>query len=486
VIATRSHGSATRSMLIGGQWVKSSSGGTMPLLNPANEEPLPDVADADVNDGLRALEAAVGAQSGWAATPPRQRAELLRAVHDAIIDRADEFAETIAAESGKPSVEAKGEVEYGAGFFHWFSQAADRLHMEGQFGLEPGGQYRIAVSKCPVGPSLLITPWNFPLAMAARKIAPALAAGCTTILKPAEQTPLTALLLAQVMDELGTPAGVLNVITTTRAPDVIAAIMNDGRARKVSFTGSTQVGKTLLRQAAVNVMNTSMELGGNGALIVFDDADLDQAVDGAIVAKFRNGGQSCVAANRLFVQRTIADEFVRRFVQRLPQVSIGDGGQHHSKLGPLIDDRQLARVSALVDDAVVKGATCIVGGHASDTAGYFYEPTVLRSIPGDADIRVEEIFGPVAPIYEFDREDEVVAAANATPYGLASYVYTRDLARALRVADSLETGMTGINRALISNPAAPFGGTKASGVGREGGGEGLEAYLETKYMGIQL
>lgn len=484
--ATQSPGTGTQSMLIGGQWVKSSSGGTMAVLNPANEEPLPDVADADVNDGLRALQAAVDAQSCWAATPPRQRAELLRAIQDAIIDRIDEFAATIAAETGKPWAEAKGEVEYGAGFFHWFSEAADRLHMEGQFGIEPGGQYRIAVSKRPVGPSLLITPWNFPLAMATRKIAAALAAGCTTILKPAEQTPLTALLLARVMDELGTPAGVLNVITTTRASDVVAAIMNDGRARKVSFTGSTKVGKMLLRQAAVNVMSTSMELGGNGAFIVFDDADLDRAVDGAIVAKFRNGGQSCVAANRLFVQQTIADEFVRRFAQRLPKVLIGDGGQHRSELGPLIDDRQLARVSALVDDAVVKGARCLVGGRASDTVGYFYEPTVLRSIPGDADIRVEEIFGPVAPIYEFDTEGEVITAANATPYGLASYVFTRDLARALRVADALDTGMTGINRAVISNPAAPFGGTKASGIGREGGAEGLEAYLETKYLGIQL
>jgi len=464
----------------------SSSGRTIPVLNPATEAHLADVTDADVNDGLRALQAAVDAQNGWAATPPGQRAKLLSAVHEAITARADEFAATIAAEMGKPWAEAKSEVEYGAAFFRWFSEAANRLHMDGQFGLEPGGQYRIAVSKRPVGPSLLITPWNFPLAMATRKIAPALAAGCTTILKPAEQTPLTALLLAQVMEELGTPAGVLNVITTTRAPEVVAAIMNDGRARKVSFTGSTQVGKILLRQAANTVMNTSMELGGNGPLIVFEDADLDQAVDGAMVAKFRNGGQSCVAANRLFVQRAIADEFVRRFAQRLARVPIGHGAQHDSELCPLIDDRQLARVSALVDDAVDKGAIRVAGGHALDAVGYFYRPTVLRSIPAHAHICTEEIFGPVAPIYEFDTEDDVVAAANATPYGLVSYVFTRDLARALRVADALDTGMTGINRGVISNPAAPFGGTKASGIGREGGGEGLEAYMETKYTGIQL
>jgi succinate-semialdehyde dehydrogenase/glutarate-semialdehyde dehydrogenase len=474
------------SLFVAGHWVAPQSDRFLAVVNPATGAHLADVADAGVTDGLAALQAAHDAQTSWAATPAGQRADLLRTIYDAIIERREEFAATIVAEMGKPWTEALGEVHYGAGFFRWFSEAANRLHLQGEFGIEPGGQYRIAVSKRPVGPCLLITPWNFPLAMATRKIAPALAAGCTTVLKPAEQTPLTALLLAQVMRDCGTPPGVLNVITTTNAPDVIGAIMKDPRARKISFTGSTQVGKTLLRQAADNVMNISMELGGNGPLIVFDDADIDQAVEGAIVAKLRNGGESCVAANRLFVHRSIAEEFVTKFARRMGEIRIGNGEDQASQLGPLIDEKQLAKVSALVSDAVAKGAECVVGGGAVDSPGFFYRPTVLRGIPEDADIRSEEIFGPVAPIYEFDDEAEVIEAANSTPYGLASYVFTRDLARALRVADALDTGMTGINRGVVSNPAAPFGGTKASGLGREGGVEGLEAYLETKYTGIQL
>lgn len=473
-------------LFLGGQWVPAENGSVITVVNPATEEHLAEVADAGVVDGLDALDHAHGAQAGWAATPAHERADLLRAVYEAIVHRRDEFAAVIVAEMGKPWAEALGEVDYGAGFFRWFSESADRLHLDGQFGVEPGGQYRIAVSTRPVGPSLLITPWNFPLAMATRKIAPALAAGCTAILKPAEQTPLTSLLLAQVMDEAGLPPGVLNVVTTTNAPDVIGAIMKDPRARKISFTGSTQVGKILLRQAAQNVMNTSMELGGNGAFIVFADADIEAAVDGAMVAKLRNGGESCVAANRIFVHRGVADEFVERFARRMAGIRVGDGADRSSQLGPLIDRRQLTKVAALVDDALTKGAECVTGGAPLEGRGYFYQPTVLRSIPADADLRTEEIFGPVAPVYEFDDETEVIEQANSTPYGLASYVYTRDLARALRVADALDTGMTGINRGVVSNPAAPFGGTKASGVGREGGTEGLAAYLETKYTGIQL
>lgn len=473
-------------LFIDGQWVAAQGNRVIPVFDPATEEHLADVADASPGDGLRALDSAHRAQAGWASTPPRDRADLLRAIYDAILARSEDFAAVIVAEMGKPWAEALGEVDYGAGFFRWFSEAANRLHLEGQYGLEPGGQYRIAVSKRPVGPALLITPWNFPLAMATRKIAPALAAGCTTVLKPAEQTPLTALLLAQVMDDVGVPAGVLNVITTTDAPDVIAAIMKDRRARKVSFTGSTQVGRVLLRQAADNVMNTSMELGGNGPFIVFEDADIDQAVEGAMIAKLRNGGESCVAANRIFVHHEIADVFVERFAARMAAVRVGAGDDRSAQLGPLIDERQLAKVSALVTDAVAKGAVCVTGGSRVAGSGYFYAPTVLRSIPGDADLRTEEIFGPVAPIYEFDDEADVITQANSTPYGLASYVFTRDLARALRVADALDTGMTGINRGVVSNPAAPFGGTKSSGVGREGGVEGLEAYLETKYTGIEL
>lgn len=473
-------------LLIGGEWVPAGTGKSISVTNPATEKPLAAVADAGVADGLRALDAAHAAQAAWAASAPMRRADILSSVYRAIIDRRDEFAALIVAEMGKPLAEAQGEVDYGAGFFRWFAESAGRLHLEGQFGVEPNGQYRIAVSKRPVGPCLLITPWNFPLAMGARKIAPALAAGCTVVLKPAEQTPLTSLLLARVLEDSGVPAGVVNVITTSNSPDVIAAMMHDPRARKISFTGSTEVGKALLRQAAENVMNTSMELGGNAPVIIFEDADLDEAIAGAMVAKLRNGGESCIAANRIYVQRSVAADFVRRFSEKMVATRIGDGTDPTSELGPLIDDRQLAKVASLVSDAVRKGAVCAVGGASVDGPGYFYQPTVLLNVPLNAQIRTEEIFGPVAAIYEFDSEEEVVREANNTPYGLASYVFTQDLKRALRVADALDAGMTGINRGVVSNPAAPFGGTKASGSGREGGTEGLDAYLETKYTGIQI
>ena len=473
-------------LYIGGSWVPATSGATIKVLNPATEEVLGEVADADVADGIKALDAADSARIAWAATPDRVRADVLASAYREIIARRDDFAALIVAEMGKPWSEAQSEVDYGAGFFRWFAESAGRLHLEGQFGTEPEGQYRIAVSKRPVGPCLLITPWNFPLAMGARKIAPALAAGCTVVVKPAEQTPLTSLLLAEVLEDSGVPAGVVNVITTSDSPRVVARIMEDPRLRKLSFTGSTAVGKILLRQAAENVLNTSMELGGNGPLIVFDDADLDQAVAGAMVAKMRNGGESCVAANRIFVHRDVAAEFIRRFTARMREVSVGDGSDLSSGLGPLIDERQLTKVGSLVDDAVAKGADCVLGGSRRPGRGYFYEPTVLRNIPEAADLSTEEIFGPVAAIYEFDSEEEVVNRANNTPFGLASYVFTQDLGRALRVSDALETGMTGVNRGVVSNPSAPFGGVKASGLGREGGTEGLDAYLETKYTGIHI
>jgi len=473
-------------MPIGGAWVPSSTGTTITVSNPATEQPIAVVPSASVLDGLAALDAACAAQDAWAATPARERADILALTYQGIIDRRDEFAALITAEMGKPLAEAQSEVDYGAGFFRWFAESAGRLHTEGQYGVEPGGNYRIAVSKRPVGPSLLITPWNFPLAMGARKIAPALAAGCTTVLKPAELTPLTSLLLAKIMEEAGLPAGVVNVITTTNSRDVVGAIMADPRIRKISFTGSTQVGRALLAQAAQNVMNTSMELGGSAPLIVFDDADLDQAVDGAIVAKLRNGGQSCVGANRIYVQSGIAEPFTQRFTEKMAATHTGNGADPGVELGPLVDAKQVASVAALVTDAVTKGATCLVGGTIPDGPGHFYPPTVLINIPADADIRTEEIFGPVAAIYTFDTEDQAIAEANNTPYGLASYVFTQNLSRALRVADAIDAGMTGINRGLVSNPAAPFGGTNQSGLGREGGTEGLEAYQETKYTGIQL
>ena len=473
-------------LFIGGEWIPATTGATLPVINPATGEVIAHVADATVTDGMTALDAACAAQDSWAATPARERADILARTYQAIVARRDDFARLIVDEMGKPWAEAQSEVDYGAGFFRWFAESAGRIHTEGQFGVEPGSNYHIAVSKRPVGPSLLITPWNFPLAMGARKIAPALAAGCTTVLKPAAQTPLTSLLLAEVLQEAGVPAGVVNVVVTDNSRDVIGAIMNDCRTRKISFTGSTQVGRVLLAQAAQNVMNTSMELGGNAPLIVFDDADLDAAIEGAYLAKLRNGGQSCVAANRIYVQSGIAHEFTKRFTDRLAAVNVGNGHEPNTGLGPLIDDKQRATVHNLVTDAVAKGATCLTGGRFVDGPGYYYQPTVLTDIPAEASIREDEIFGPVAAIYTFDTEEEAIVEANATPYGLASYIFTQDLTRALRVADAIDAGMTGINRGLISNPAAPFGGTKQSGLGREGGIEGLEAYQETKYTGIQL
>lgn len=473
-------------LFIGGHWTPARSGVILPVINPSTGEAFAHVADATVEDGLAALDAACAAQESWAATPARVRADILNRTYIGILDRRDEFARLIVDEMGKPWAEAQTEVDYGAGFFRWFAESAGRIHTEGQYGIEPSSAYHIAVSKRPVGPSLLITPWNFPLAMGARKIAPALAAGCTTVLKPAAQTPLTSLLLAQVLEEAGVPAGVVNVIVTSNSRGVIGAIMADERTRKVSFTGSTQVGKLLLTQAAQNVMNTSMELGGNAPLIVFDDADLDVALEGALTAKLRNGGQSCVAANRIYVQAGIAAEFTARFTERMAAVAVGDGHDPSIGLGPLIDDKQRNTVHSLVTDAIKKGASCLTGGEIIDGAGYYYQPTVLTDIPANATIREEEIFGPVAALYTFDTEEEATNQANGTPYGLASYVFTQDLARALRVASALDAGMTGVNRGLVSNPAAPFGGTKQSGLGREGGTEGLDAYQETKYTGIQL
>jgi succinate-semialdehyde dehydrogenase / glutarate-semialdehyde dehydrogenase len=473
-------------LFIGGKWAPARSRATFEVVDPASEEILVRVADASSEDGIAALDAAVDAAAGWAATPPWKRADLLRAAYDAILARREEIATLITLEMGKPLAESRGEVDYGATFFRWFSESASRMHLEGAYGTEPGGGYKIMTYKRPVGPTLLVTPWNFPLAMGTRKIGAALAAGCTVVIKPAEQTPLTMLLFAEVMREAGLPDGVLNVITTSDAAGVVAPIMADPRLRKISFTGSTQVGKLLLGQAAEGVLRSSMELGGNSPLLVFDDADIDAAVDGATMAKMRNGGESCVAANRIYVQSGVLEEFTRKLAERLGSFRTGHGLEEGVTLGPLIDGEQRAKVVRLVDDAVDKGATVVMGGEVPSGAGHFYPPTVLRDVPRDAAMHDEEIFGPVAAIYSFDTEREAIERANDTPYGLASYLFTRDLSRAVRVAEALDTGMTGINRGVVSNPAAPFGGIKESGLGREGSSEGIEEYLETKYIGMQL
>ncbi|MGF6885387.1 succinate-semialdehyde dehydrogenase/glutarate-semialdehyde dehydrogenase [Nocardia sp. GAS34] len=473
-----------RGLYINGRWRESATGAHYPVHNPADGTVLTEVADASVADAQDALTAAEAAQKDWGATTPRYRAELLRRVFDRIIERTEDFAALISLEMGKPLAEARGEVAYGAEFLRWFSEQA--AHLTGSYAPAPNGGYRIVTAKQPVGPSLLITPWNFPLAMATRKIGAALAAGCTCLIKPAPQTPLTLALLMRIFDELNMPAGVVNYLPTLDAAAQSKALMDDPRLRKVSFTGSTGVGSILLHQAADRVLRTSMELGGNGPFIVFDDADLDAAVEGAMLAKMRNAGESCVAANRFLVHSAVAEEFTQRLVRRFEKLVIGDAFDPASTVGPLIDARQLDKVTELVDDAVAHGARIRVGGKASSGAGYFYAPTVLTDVPETARIGREEIFGPVAAITTFDTEAQALERANATEYGLAGYVYTRDISRALRFAEGLESGMVGVNRGLVSDPGGPFGGVKASGLGREGGATGIEEYLETKYLAVQL
>jgi succinate-semialdehyde dehydrogenase/glutarate-semialdehyde dehydrogenase len=465
-------------LYIGGEWVPASDGALFPVMDPATGSELLRIADATPADGILALDAASAAASAWAATAPRTRGEILRRAFDLLQERADEFALLMTLEMGKPLAEARGEVTYGGEFLRWFSEEAVRI--SGRFGSNPEGTGTIIVSQRPVGPSLLITPWNFPLAMATRKIAPALAAGCTVVVKPAELTPLTTLLFAQLLADAGVPAGVVNVVTTTRAREVSAPIIADPRLRKLSFTGSTAVGRTLLKQAADNVLRTSMELGGNAPFLVFEDADLDKAVDGAMLAKFRNIGQACTAANRFLVHESVAAEFAARITARVSALSVGRGTDGVD-IGPLIDARATATVAGLVDDAVAGGARVLTGGGAIDGAGTFFAPTVLTDVaPGSRMLR-EEIFGPVLGITSFSTEEEAVRLANATEYGLVGYVFTRDLARTHRMIEALDTGMMGVNTGLVSNAAAPFGGVKQSGVGREGGAEGISEYLETKY-----
>jgi succinate-semialdehyde dehydrogenase/glutarate-semialdehyde dehydrogenase len=469
-------------LLIGGEWRDSSDGREIDVTDPSNGALLASVADATVEDGIAAVDAASAALPAWSATPPRQRGEILRRAFELMIDRAEEFAQLIVLENGKALPDARGEVAYAAEFFRWFSEEAVRG--AGEIMTAPSGANRIVVMRQPIGVSVLVTPWNFPAAMATRKIGPALAAGCTVILKPASETPLTALAIGALLVEAGVPAGVVNVISSRRSGPVVSAMLHDERVRKVSFTGSTEVGVRLLKEAADNVVSASMELGGNAPFIVFDDADLDAAVAGAMLAKMRNGGEACTAANRFFVQRGIAPAFTEKFAAAMAGLRIGPGLGADVQLGPLVNESSRDKVEELVADAVSRGGRVITGGSRPDGVGWFYPPTVIADVHPDSSVLAEEIFGPVAPIVVFDDESNAVAMANSTEYGLVAYVYTADVGRGMRVSEALEFGMIGLNRALVSDPAAPFGGVKQSGLGREGGHDGLLEYLESKYVAV--
>ncbi|ATO81877.1 succinate-semialdehyde dehdyrogenase [Actinoplanes sp. SE50] len=469
-------------LFIGGTWVPASSGNRFDVLDPATGDTVATVADGGEADAIAAVDAAAAAGAGWAATPPRARGEVLRKAFELMTERAGELARLISLENGKALVDAKGEVTYAAEFFRWFAEEAVRI--DGNLTGAPGGTNRILVTRQPVGVCVLVTPWNFPAAMATRKIGPALAAGCTVVLKPASDTPLTALAMAGILAEAGVPEGVVNVLPSRSSGKVVAAMLRDARVRKLSFTGSTEVGRILLAQAAENVVNTSMELGGNAPFVVFADADLDAAVDGAMIAKMRNGGEACTAANRFFVESGVAEEFARKLSQRMSALVVGPGTEANTQVGPLVNEDTVAKVDALVRGALDAGASAVTGGSRPDGPGFYYPPTVLTGVGPDAAILREEIFGPVAPIVTFTGEDEAVKLANDTEYGLVAYVYTGDLARGLRVSERIEAGMVGLNRGLVSDPAAPFGGVKQSGIGREGGHEGLLEYLESKYIAV--
>ncbi|HJY43949.1 MAG TPA: NAD-dependent succinate-semialdehyde dehydrogenase [Propionibacteriaceae bacterium] len=466
-------------LFIGGDWSPAISGSTLVVHDPATGEVIKTIADAAVEDGVAALDAAVNAAPAWARTPPRERAEILRRAFDLVQEHKDDVGLLMTLEMGKPLAESKAEVSYGSEFLRWFSEEAVRIF--GRYGTNPEGTGRMIVSQHPVGPSFLITPWNFPLAMATRKIAPALAAGCTVVIKPPELTPLTTLYFVKLLAEAGLPPGVVNVITTSTSGKVSGPIIADPRLRKLSFTGSTEVGRRLLEQAAANILRTSMELGGNAPFLIFDDADLGAAVDGAMIAKFRNIGQACTAANRFIVHEAVADEFAARVTERVQAFKVGRGTEEDVQIGPLINADAVQKADALVRDATYRGAKVLVGGHPIDGPGTFYQPTVVTGVRPGSDILQEEIFGPVLSIVTFGDEDEAVRIANDTEYGLVGYAYTKDLARGQRLIDSLQTGMLGLNVGVVSNAAAPFGGVKQSGIGREGGFEGIQEYLSTKY-----
>jgi succinate-semialdehyde dehydrogenase / glutarate-semialdehyde dehydrogenase len=467
-------------LFIGGEWRDATGGGTLPVEDPSTGDTIAEVADATVEDAISALDAAVETQAAFAQTPPRERSEILRRAYEALVAQADDLALLMTLEMGKARAESKAEILYAADFLNWF--AGEAVRIDGNYKVADKGNGRVLVMRQPVGPCLFITPWNFPMAMGTRKIGPAIAAGCASVIKPAKQTPLSMLMLAKILDDAGLPAGALNVVTAKSSGKTMAPLIKDPRLRKLSFTGSTEVGRELMKQGSENVLRMSMELGGNAPFIVFEDADLDAAVDGAMLAKMRNVGEACTAANRFHVAEQVADEFARRLAERMGALKLGRGSEEGTEVGPLIDGTQRDKVAELVTDAVGKGAKVLTGGEADGDRGYFYKPTVLAGVTGDAELLREEIFGPVAPVKPFRTEEEAIAAANDTQYGLVAYVYTRDLSRAFRVAEALETGMLGLNQGVVSNAGAPFGGVKQSGIGREGGNEGIEEFLETKYV----
>jgi succinate-semialdehyde dehydrogenase/glutarate-semialdehyde dehydrogenase len=498
--------SVPKGLFIGGQWRDASGGATLAVDDPATGKTLCEVADATPDDARAALDAACAAQAEWAAHPPRERGEILRRAYEEMTDRADELALLMTLEMGKAIGESKAEIAYASEFFRWNAEEAVRI--DGRYATAPNGAGRLLTMKQPVGPCLLITPWNFPAAMGTRKIGPAVAAGCTMVVKPAKLTPLSMLALAQILENAGLPAGVLNVVTAESASAVTGPLIEDPRLRKLSFTGSTEVGRKLIEQSAPNVLKLSMELGGNAPFLVFEDADLDAAVEGAMVAKLRNIGEACTAANRFHVAAPIADEFADRLAARMRELKVGRGTDDGVDIGPLVDEDTRDKVTDLVTDAIRNGAQALIGGEdvraggpggsaangdaddgaagRLDGAGHFYAPTVLKGVAPGSRVLSEEIFGPVAPVIAFDSEQDAIAAANDTEFGLVAYVFTRDLKRALRVCEALETGMVGLNQGLVSNPAAPFGGVKQSGFGREGSYEGIEEYLETKYVAINM
>src|SRR3954462_1719140 len=473
-----------KQLYVGGKWRDGSADGPIAVEDPATEETIAEVATASAEDASAALAACADAQADWQHTAPRERGEILRRAYELITERSEDLALLMTLEMGKSIAESKAEVTYASEFLRWFAEQAVRI--DGRYSVAPNGAGRLLTMKQPVGPCVLITPWNFPMAMGTRKIGPAVAAGCPMVIKPAKQTPLSMLALAQILEEVGLPGGVLNVITASSSGEVMEPLIKDPRTRKLSFTGSTEVGRKLIEQSADQILKVSMELGGNAPFLVFDDADVDDAVAGGVIAKMRNVGEACTAANRFHVASAVADEFASKLADKIGATKVGRGTEEGVEVGPLIDGDQRSKVAELVSDAESKGARAVVGGHEVDGRGYFFEPTVLSDVPPDADLLKEEIFGPVAPVASFESEEDAIAAANNTEYGLVAYVYTRDIKRALRVCEGLQTGMVGLNQGIVSNPAAPFGGVKHSGFGREGGYEGINEYLETKYVAVNL